>query len=81
MNLPLDILRVGVSDDQVCAQSGKTQRVEGPGSIRVVPQVVPCIIRKMVDLDVVAHLQQLVQARGRLTRIHVSYKTRLNLRQ
>jgi len=28
----------------------------------------------MVDLDVVAHPQQLVQARGRLTRIHVSWK-------
>jgi len=37
MFLPLDILRVGVSDDQVRAQSGKTQRVEGAGSIGVVP--------------------------------------------
>ena len=69
---PLDILWVGVSNDQVCAQSGKTQRIEGAGSIWVMPQIVLGIIREMVDLDVVAHPQQLVQARGRLTRIHVS---------
>ena len=71
MVLPLDILWVGVSHGQVCAQSGKTQGIEGPGSIWVVSQVVLCIIRKMVDLDVVAHPQQLVQARVRLTGIHV----------
>ncbi len=58
--LPLDFFWVGVSDDQVSAQSGKTQGVEGPGSIWVVSQVVPCITRKMVDLDVIAHLKQLV---------------------
>jgi hypothetical protein len=34
----------------------------------------------MVDLDVVAHLQQLVQARGRLTGIHVNWIIRLTWR-
>jgi len=81
MILPLDILWVGVSDDQVCAQSGKTQRVEGARSIWVVPQVVLCITRKMVHLDVVAHPQQLAQARGRLTGIHVNKIIRLTWRR
>ena len=69
--IPLDILGVGVSNGQVRAQSGQAQGIESPGSILVVPQIILSIARKMVHLDVVAHLQQLVQARGWLTGIHV----------
>ena len=70
-NLPLDILWVGISDSQVCTQSGQAQGVESAGSILVVPQIVLGITGEMVNLDVITHLQQLVQARGWLTRIHV----------
>ncbi len=78
--LPLDILRVGVSDSQVCTQSGQAQGIESARSILVVPQIVLIIARKMVHLDVVAHLQQLVQARGWLTGIHVNWIIRLTWR-
>jgi hypothetical protein len=71
-NLLLDILWVGVSDSQVCTQSGQAQGIESARSIWVVPQIVLSIARKMVNLDVGAHLQQLVQARGWLTGIHVN---------
>jgi len=69
-NLPLDILWVGICDSKVRAQPGKTQGIEGAGSIRVVFQVVFCIVGKMVDFDVAAHLQQLVQVLVRLTGVH-----------
>jgi len=71
-NLLLDIFWVGISDSQVCTQSGQTQGIESARSILVVPQIVLSIARKMVNLDVSAHLQQLVQARGWLTGIHVN---------
>ena len=71
-NLPLDVLWVGISDSQVCTQSGQAQGIESAGSILVVPQIVPGIARKMVNLNVTPHLQQLVQARGWLTGIHVN---------
>jgi hypothetical protein len=70
-NLLLDILWVGIRDGKVRAQPGKTQGVEGAGSIRVVFQVVLCIVRQMVDFDVAAHLQQVVQGLFRLTGLHV----------
>ena len=79
-NLPLDILWVGISDSQVCTQSGQAQGIEGARSILVVPQIILSIARKMVNLDVVAHLQQLVQARGWLTGIHVYRTIRLTWR-
>ena len=69
--IPLDILGVGVSNGQVCAQSGQAQGIESAGSILVVPQIVLSIAREMVNLDVIAHLQQFVQARGWLTGVHV----------
>jgi len=34
-------------------------------------QVVLCIVGKMVDFDIAAHLQQLVQGLVRLTGVHV----------
>ena len=70
-NLPLDILWVGISDSQVCTQSGQAQGIESAGSILVVPQIVLGIAGEMVNLDIIAHLQQLIQARGWLTGIHV----------
>jgi hypothetical protein len=70
-NLPLDILWVGVGDGQVCTRSGQAQGIGGARSILVVPQIVLSIAREMVNLDVGAHLQQLVQARGWLAGIHV----------
>jgi len=76
-NIPLDILWVGVSDSKVCAQPGKTQGIESSGSILVMPHVVLGIVGKMVDLDVAAHLQQLVQALGGLAGVHVNWKIRL----
>ena len=69
-NLLLDILWVSICDGKVCGQPGKTQGVEGTGSICFVLQVVLCIIGKMVDFDVAAHLQQLVQGLVRLTGVH-----------
>jgi len=36
------------------------------------PQIVLGIAGKMIDLDVVTHLQQLVQAMGGLARVHIS---------
>ena len=68
----MDILWVGISDSQVCAQSGQAQGIESAGSILVVPQIVLSIAREMVNLDVIAHLQQFVQARGWLNGIHVN---------
>ena len=70
-NLHLNILWVGIRDSKVCAQPRKTQGIEGAGSIRVVFQVVLCIVWKMVDFDVAAHLQQLVKGHTRLTGFHV----------
>jgi len=37
------------------------------------PHVVLGIVGKMVDLDVAAHPQQLVQALGRLAGVHVNW--------
>jgi hypothetical protein len=59
-NPPLYILWVGVCDSKIGTQPGKTQGIVGAGSIRVEFQVILCIVRKMVDLDVTTHLQQLV---------------------
>ncbi len=71
-NIPLDILWVGVCDSKVRAQPGKTQGIESARSVWVMFQVVLCIVGKMVDFDVAAHLQQLVQALVRLTGVHVN---------
>ncbi len=70
-NLLLDILWVGIRDGKVRAPPRKTQGIEGAGSIGVVFQVVLCIVGQMVDFDVAAHLQQLVQGLVRLTGLHV----------
>jgi hypothetical protein len=69
-NLLLDIFWVGISDSQVCTQSGQAQGIESAGSILVVPQIVLSVAGEMVNLDVSAHLQQLTQARGWRTGIH-----------
>jgi len=69
-NLPLDVLWVGVRDNKVSAQPGKTQGIESAGSIWVELKVVLCIVGKMVNFDVATHLQQLVQGLVRLTWIH-----------
>ena len=75
--LPLvDWIRVPIP----ITQSGQAQGIESAGSIFVMPHVVLGIVRKMVDFDVVAHLQQLVQARGWLTGIHVNRIVRLTWR-
>jgi len=72
-NLLLDVLWVGVRDSKVCTQLRKTQRVEDAGSIGVVLQVVLCIVGQVVDFDIAAHLQQLVQGLVRLTGFHVEF--------
>ena len=69
-DLPLDILWVGISDSQVRTQPGQAQGIEGAGSILVVPQIVLRIAGEMVNLDVIAHLQQFVHVKGWLTGIH-----------
>ena len=70
-NLPLDVLWVGIRDSKVRTQPGKTQGIESAGSILVMLQVELSIVGKMVDFNVAAHLQQLVQGLVRLTGVHV----------
>jgi len=69
-NLLLDVLWVDVCNSKVSRQLRKTQRVKDAGSIRVVLQVVLGIVRQVVDFDIAAHLQQLVQGLDRLTGFH-----------
>jgi hypothetical protein len=69
--LPLNNFGVCICNSQVSAELRQTQKVVDAGSIRLVTKVVPGVSGQMVDLNIVADVQQLVQGLLGCIGIHV----------